>query len=201
MSRRHPHAGGSKPAIPWEIIDVDSWVPPPTEIIDVDAWQPTPKKKKKKPLPPGQLLLTSNLGQLGIRIDQHSLARVIPLARTASSSRSSTVIAYDQLFVNGIPQQALNTADNTFTCSICQQLLANAVGLPCGKTICHVFCFYCLHRWLYESQGKGCPLCRTEIKNPPTRMKNLEAALKSLPSYKNYGAKVVWNKAWDRVKF
>ncbi|KAJ7686244.1 hypothetical protein B0H14DRAFT_2654421 [Mycena olivaceomarginata] len=150
MSRHHPHASGSKPAISQEIMNVESWVPPLTEIIDVDAWQP--------------------------------------------NSSSSTVVAYNQLFVNGIPQEALNTADNNFTCSICQQFLANAVSLPCGKTICHIFCFYCLHHWLYESQGKGCPLCCTEIKNPPTYIKNLEAVLKSLPSYKNNRAKVVWNK-------
>jgi hypothetical protein len=84
-------------------MNVESWVPPLTEIIDVDAWQPkyvyyqqyktvtkflatavpkkralllkpVPKKKNKKPLPPGQLLLTSNLSQLGTHIDQHSLA-------------------------------------------------------------------------------------------------------------------------------
>ncbi|KAJ7844352.1 hypothetical protein B0H14DRAFT_3686864 [Mycena olivaceomarginata] len=169
---------GSKPSIPLEIIDIDSWVLPPSEIIDVDAWQPTPKKA----LTSGQILITSNLSYLGLHINQHQLACAIVLARTGSSS---TVLAYNQLFINSITQDNLNTNAGIFTCSICQQLLANLVGLPCNKTICHIFCFHCLHCWLYELQGKGCPLCCADIKIPMTCMKNLQVALKALPSDKD----------------
>jgi len=43
----------------------------------------------------------------------------------------------------------------TFTCSICQELIVGCHSLSCG----HTFCYACVARWLKKK--KECPTCRT----------------------------------------
>ncbi|XP_071442345.1 E3 ubiquitin-protein ligase RNF8-like isoform X2 [Hetaerina americana] len=47
--------------------------------------------------------------------------------------------------------------EDEFQCSICNELLVEAVTLTCS----HTFCYYCLQRW--KTQNNICPYCRASI--------------------------------------
>jgi len=78
-------------------------------------------------------------------------------SKKKKKSEPNTLVPLSVPIAEPIPSKSSAVFDaikNEFTCSICQDVVIKAHGLTCS----HMFCEYCIKRWL--TKNSKCPFCR-----------------------------------------
>ncbi|XP_063051956.1 E3 ubiquitin/ISG15 ligase TRIM25-like [Engraulis encrasicolus] len=68
-------------------------------------------------------------------------------------------------------RQGLRLEEDSFSCSVCSELLKDPVAIPCG----HNFCMKCINGWWDQEDRKrtySCPLCKHTFDSRPALHKN-----------------------------